>query len=271
MLEVALSPGPEGRRFACLRELCGRDELELGEREPAFVSDLLARLLVDAPGAALAPGRIGDASVGDRDRLVAALYDRCFGDRVECQTRCEACEQAFEVGFSLGEVLDDLAREAGDALAEAPAVGPDAEGFYHLEGGISFRLPTVADERALVTLDPDHRSRTLLARCVRVDGGEPAPDHADTVERAMAARDPVLSLSIPVPCAHCRADQAIDFDVVAFFVAALARERPLLTREIHAIASAYRWSFQEIAGLSRQQRHAHVELIALEREVAAAT
>ena len=74
----------------------------------------------------------------------------------------------------------------------------------------------------------------------------------------MAARNPGASPDIAVPCALCGAPQTIELEIVEFFLAAVARETPLLAREIHALASAYRWSFQEIAGLSRGQRHAQV-------------
>ena len=76
MLEVVLNPIPghegRGRRVAYLRELRGRDELDLAGLDPASLSEMLSNLLVDVPGAAIGPGRLSTASVGDRDLLVAA-------------------------------------------------------------------------------------------------------------------------------------------------------------------------------------------------------
>jgi len=269
MLEVVLNPipGDERRapRVAYLRELRGRDEIELADLDPASLSELLSALLVDVPGAAVGPGRLDTASVGDRDLLVAGLYTRCFGDAVESQVRCTACGGMFEVTFSLAEEIATARRAAEEAAQHAPAAGPDAEGFYRLPSGIAFRLPTVADERELRAMPAERRRPALLARCMRAAG----EGDALAVEQAMAARDPGASLEIVVPCALCRAEQSIELDIVEFFLSAVARETPILAREIHALASAYRWSFQEIAGLSRRQRHAQVELIELEREASA--
>jgi hypothetical protein len=278
MIEVALNPIPGEqagrRRFACLRELRGCDELELGELEPAAVNDLLRRLLVDVPGASITADRLEDARIGDRDCLVAALYTRCFGDGVDSQTRCRSCQRPFEVTFSLAEEIEIVVRDARQAEEREPALGPDGEGYYRLPDGISFRLATVADERRLLALPAAARQEALLALCVRrrpdEDGGAGAVDVA-AVERAMAARDPGVGLNLVVPCALCGVRQSIDFDMVEFFRAAVERERPLLIREIHAIARAYRWSFQDIVELPRRQRHEQVEVIEGEREAMGAS
>jgi hypothetical protein len=283
MLEVALNSQPDeqgrGRRIAYLRELRGRDELQLGDLDPASLNELLSELLVDIPGAAIRPGHLSAASVGDRDLLVAALYTQCFGDNVESQVLCTECGGAFEIRFSLAEEIAIATHAAEETAQREPAVGPDAEGFYRLPIGLSFRLPTVADECELRAVPPKHRREALLARCVRTnEGGAPARAGAEgngdgggaldvpAVERAMAARDPGASPTLAVPCALCRAPQVIDLDIVEFFLATVAREMPLLAREIHSLASTYHWSFQEIASLSRRQRHTQVELIEIERE-----
>jgi hypothetical protein len=226
--------------------------------------------LLDVSGAAIRPGGLDAASVGDRDRLVAALHARCFGDRVESHTRCTACQRAFEIGFSLEEEIATLTRRAREAAQREPVEGPDDEGFYRLPGGALFRLPTVADERRLLAAPAEARAGVLLELCVRTAGDRADIDmdvDVDAVERAMAARDPGVNLALDVPCALCGAPQSFDLDIVQFFLATIARERPLLTREIHSIATAYRWSFHEIVELSRRQRHEHVELIEAEREV----
>jgi len=272
MFEVRLTPGAGGARFAWMRSLSGRDELDLAELTPGALTELLARMVVATPGAALAPGDVANATVADRDRLVAGLYAHAFGDRIESHSDCAACGHAFEVSFSLSDLLQSLDEKARESARRYP---PAADGFYDLGGGISFRLPTVADERALHQLAGAHAGRTsgtLIERCVRREGGD--TDAVDVsmaalekaLEEAMDAVAPLLSMELPARCALCGHTQEIDFDLLDFLLAALARERPLLVREIHALASAYRWSFAEIVSLSREQRRAQVDVITLARE-----
>lgn len=260
-------------RVAYLRDLRGDDELRLADPDFATLDDLLAQLLLEIPGAAFGPGNLSEASVGDRDLLVAALYTQCFGDDVDIEVRCADCGEAFEVRCSLAEEIATMT-EAGEQAFHLKAVaGPDAQGFYQLPGGQSFRLPTVADEQALRRVSPARRRNELLARCVRANreetgAGPVVVDEEDGVllEQAMQALDPGASPTLRVPCAMCRALQAIELDIVELFLSTLAREAPLLAREIHSLASAYHWSLQEIVGLSRRQRHAQVALVEAGRE-----
>jgi hypothetical protein len=255
-----------------MRSLSGRDELDLAALTPGALTDLLARMVVTAPGAALAPGDVANATVADRDRLVAGLYAHAFGDRIECHSDCTDCGRAFEVNFSLPDLLQSLDEKARESARRYP---PAAEGFYDLGGGISFRLPTVADERALHQLagaPAERASGALIERCVRREGGNVDAGEVSTaalqgrLEEAMDAVAPLLSMALPARCALCGHAQEIDFDLLDFLLAALARERPLLVREIHALASAYRWSFAEIVNLPREQRRALVDVITLARE-----
>jgi hypothetical protein len=63
----------------------------------------------------------------------------------------------------------------------------------------------------------------------------------------------------------CGTEQSVHFDIVSFFHAMLARERSLLLREVHRIATAYHWGYQEILRLPRSQRRAFVTLLEAER------
>jgi hypothetical protein len=250
-----------------MRALSGRDELDFAELTPGALTEFLARMLVAVPGAALAPAGVPDATVADRDRLVAGLYAHAFGDQIESRVDCAACAQQFEFGFSLSQLLQNLDERARAGAERFLPAGAGAEGFYELGGGIRFRLPTVADERALAEQRRDGPpGAALLERCVRMDAGPASAIPIEAVETAMEALAPLLSLDLPVRCALCNEAQAIEFDLLAFLRAAFRRERPLLMREIHTLASAYRWSFAEIVGLPREQRRAQVEIITFARE-----
>jgi hypothetical protein len=256
---------------AYLRDLRGDDELRLADSDPVLLDELLSQLLLGIPGASFGPGNLAEASVGDRDLLVAALYTQCFGDNVDLQVQCMDCGESFEVRCSLAEEMAAARDVAEESLRCEPTSGPDAQGFYRLPSGLCFRLPTVADESVLRTLSPGRRREDLLARCVRTNLAEDAgtttaskvltSEEIFAVERAMQARDPGASPTLTVPCALCRAPQSIELDIVELFLATVAREVPLLAREIHSLAKAYHWSLREIVSLSRWQRHAQVALV----------
>ena len=266
MLEVTLRTRSDGPRRVILRELSGTDEM-LGSRSvPGAATEVLERLLVEAPGCAIGPHDAWDMSVGDRDRLIADLHAWTFADLVESRVECTSCGEGFGLSFSLRLLVKEIERDAVETAVELAIEGPDAEGFYVLPEGIRFRLPTPRDERDVSGFAPQRRGEELLRRCCSASEAALAdPGARDRVERALSALAPLISLPVPTRCAICGAEQEANFDIVRYFTSTLARERMLLTREIHALARAYGWGFEEIARLPRSQRHAHVELIEAER------
>ena len=257
VFEVALGPSARGRRVALLRELTGFDELGTEGTHPVAATALIERLLVEAPGA-LGPTELSTLPLGERDRLVAALHARHFGDRVESVVCCSACGKAFAIDFSLQALLASLSE---GTPGERPA-GPDEGGFYAFEDGRSFRLPHTGDERAVRGLSTAAAADELLRRC---SAGAASTENASWLPAAMAVVGPVIDLELPARCSLCRREQAVHFDIVSFFLVSLARERSLLLREVHRLAAAYHWGRNEILGLSRSERRVYVTLVESER------
>jgi hypothetical protein len=259
VLQVTLNPSPTGTRFAFLREPTGEDELGCVDQGAFGATALVGRLLAPAPGGTQ-PAAAG-LSLADRDRLLAALHADCFGDTITSAARCRACERTYEIGFSLRDLMTDL-----DARISRPPQlreGPDEHGVHTLQDGTRFRLPTVEDERTVAGLPADEAVATLLGRCVLE--GKPGGARA-AVEAALEALAPLVGRELPASCPECGVEQTVDFDIVAFFSAALARETPMLLREVHCLARAYGWSYAEIVGLTRSRRRALVALLLGEQE-----
>lgn len=252
MLEVMLTPGLPGARLACLRELCGRDEGLVQGCSTATAASLLARLVVPTP-ASLAPDRVAELAVCDRDRLLAAVHRASFGDHIETRAPCHACGVPFEIDFSLAALEADLAAQA--------TATPDADGSFRLPDGRRFRLPNLADERAISGLAPELAAHTLATRCL-LDG---PPDDPAGVLAAIEGAAPLLDLELSATCPACGVGQSVHFDIQTFLLTALARESEGLAREVHRIAVAYGWSLTEILELPRSQRRLHVELIEADR------
>ena len=260
MLEVVLGREADGARTAFLRDLCGKDEISVAEPRPTAASALVLGLLAEHPRSALGPGIGWNLTIADRDRLVAALYRRCFGERIESVALCSRCNARFEVGFALDDLVASHA-EPRDG-SELGVAGPDADGGYTHSNGARFRLPRIDDERALAGVPADLARKKLVERC---RNGPESGVADEELERIIGLLSPVLDLELDARCAECGSEQRVGFDLVSFFLAALIREQPLLAAEVHRLASYYHWSFDEILALPRDQRRAQVALIEAER------
>lgn len=253
MIEVPLNPGLPDGDWACLRPLAGHDEMVIDGAGIASVTQLLDRLLVQVPGTSVRPGKAWDLAICDRDRLLASVYRRCFGDRIDGTSLCRRCGERFDLGFSLAALIDSHAPNG-----KVEVEGPDREGVFSLENGCRFRLPNSHDQRKVQDLEPQSAVTALLEACVVEATQKPDPDR---LQAAMEQVGPVLAEDLEASCPNCGAEQRVPFDIQSFLLQALAREKPFLTREVHRIAMAYRWSLDEILGLSREERRTYVRHI----------
>jgi hypothetical protein len=233
--------------------LCGHDEAFIHGTGAVESIALLDRLLVEAPGTSVGPGKAKDLAVCDCDRVFAAIYLQYFGERIEGTAPCRDCQEPFESSFSLRDLMASL--EDG---AAAIAMGPDEEGVYTLPDGRRFRLPTAGDQYSVIGLDAEQAVAALLERCV-VEG-DPM-ESIESVEAAMDRVSAVLDHDLEVVCPQCGALQSVRFDIQTYLWQLLAYEKRFLTHEVHLIAMAYGWGYEEILSLTREDRRAFVRLI----------
>jgi len=252
MLCVLLDPGIDGRRRAFLRSLSGADQLAAD----AGALALLDRLLV-AGSRAINPGEAARLPVADRDRLLAAVQRDVFGDRIEADAPCRACNRLFAVAFSLAALIDGQRTQRPEGVD-----GPDDAGHYRL-GEVTFRLPASADLDAAFGLPEGQRRAGLVARCI-LEGADAARE--DEIEAAMAALGPTLDTDIDTTCPHCATRQSVRFAIDRYLLRSLANERRFLLHETHRIARAYGWSHAAIMALPRRDRQEYVRLIDAERQ-----
>lgn len=253
MFQVQLNPGIKGGKWACLRPLCGHDEVLINSTGSVEPVAFLDRLLLEAPGTTVGPKKAKALAVCDCDRLFAAIYLQYFGERIEGTALCRDCNEPFESSFSLRDLMTSL--EDG---AAANAVGPDEEGIYTLPDGRRFRLPTADDQYSVIGLEPEKVAATLLERCM-VEG-DPM-ESPEIIQTAMDDVGPVLDLDLEAVCPKCGAPQSVRFDIQTYVLRALAYEKRFLIHEVHRIAMAYGWGQEEILSLTREDRRAFVRLI----------
>jgi hypothetical protein len=249
----------EPPRDVYLRELAGYDELSTGS-----AVELVDGLLLDRPGAAARPGDARRLTLSEVDRMLAAVYRGLYGDAVVCHVTCPGCRSSYELSFTLSDMWDALTETTPeDEELLAALDGPDGHGVYRL-GSLRFRLPTGEDLAEVVGLGPEASAAALRASCVleqSAGDGRERPGLEATLDRAMALVGPTLDTDLDGVCPECSAEQAVPFRIDEFLFAALRRERALLTREVHELARAYRWSRHEILEMPRRERRQHAGLV----------
>lgn len=230
-----------GRGSVWVRELCGGDELGLGGTDTASLLEWLDGLLVARPDALIQPGEAAALSVGERDRLVATLYSRIYGPQIQGTLRCQACDERFEMDFSLDLLVSSLFADIPEPTVPGRRV----------------RYPDGADELAIRGLSVAEAEKLLARRCTL--DGEPGADEAAILAALAAA--PVLDVDLDAACHECQHVNVVRFSAQEFFLRALERDRRRLPTEVHLIARAYGWALSEILTLTRSQRYAFVGLL----------
>lgn len=254
---VALDLQP-GSAWAAVRELAGQDEQAVQDTSTLTAIRLLDRLLVDDPTTDIRPGDAVHLTASDRDRLLAAVYVRTYGPRIESTVRCQVCGERFDMDFMPLDLLSALT----DA-AQAAEIIRHEDGTLELADGPRFRAPTGEDELAVWRLSPKEAQQQLIERCLYE--GDLA-ENLDAVQAELDVVAPLLDLDLGARCAECGAEQLVHFELQGYLLGSLIAEHDRRLWEIHQLARAYGWSLHEILELPRSERRTYVALV--EREAA---
>ena len=229
-----------------VRALRGDDEESIDTTETAQAIALVDRLLVAVQGAAHGPGDAHRMTPAERDRVLAAVFQRELGARVRSTPACPACGKGFEVDFELDSLLASLAPDRAELRVEA-------DGSLSLPDGTRFRLPCGDDE--LAALGEARPAEALLARCHL--GGPTAPEALSAV---MDRAAPLLDAELDATCPECGHRHAVRFELQAFFLGTFIAERRQRVAEVQQLARAFGWSLTEILSMTRAQRRMHVAM-----------
>ena len=153
-----------GCHTAVLREITGIVEQQVSGTTTVDTIQLLERLIVEIPGS-LQRDDLVQLTAYDRDRLLAAIYSRIYGDRVDSSVICEACGEAFDLNFKLADLMDTLRSSSDTKLIET-----QTDNSFLLPEGIHFRLPTAEDEFSVTGMSQEDAESLLLQRCLMIYG-----------------------------------------------------------------------------------------------------
>ena len=245
-----------GSPWAALRELCGADEQSVSGTGAVDAIRLVDRLLVQTPGTGIGPGNAKKLTTADRDRLLAAIYTHTYGACIKSTVDCHKCKAAFDLDFSLEELVDHLYANTDNVNLEK-----DADGMFKLAGGPGFRLPTGEDEYRVLGLPAEKAEAELLARCIKNTGTKGKQKKLQDTMKALA---PIVDIDMNAQCPQCQYNQKVHFDIQFYLLSSIIQERNRVNREIHCLAYAYGWGLQEILHLPRGSRKTLVRLIEAE-------
>lgn len=221
-------------------ELRGIDEMAVRGTGTVDAIALLDSVLGPAGAGRLPTAGAADLTSAERDDLLVAALARTYGPTISSTVGCGSCGEPFDLDFS----LPDLVKSAGAQTSPLP-------------GGV--RLPTGADELAVMGLTADRAEAVLVERCV----GEGADRMA-----ALAAIEPsgrLVDIELDAACPECGERQPVTFDVQTYLLTTLTQDRARLVGEVHLLASAYGWHLAEILSLPRSDRRRYAALVDADR------
>jgi hypothetical protein len=197
------------------------------------------------------------ASIGERDSYLLRLRNDIFGSQLEAIARCSRCGERLHINFDSQNIHESQ---------PADAVHNFSLELSHYK--LDCRVPTSAD-LIEIARDEENGREKLLRLCVdaRHTNGEaldPASLPADLLQEVMsrmAAADPQAEIRVDLACPACSQGEAVIFDIVSFLWREIDDWAQRVLMEIHALASAYGWSEQEILGLTAMRRRFYMEML----------
>jgi hypothetical protein len=211
--------------------------------------DAVRRALVLACAAGADPASVAELSVGQREELVLALREQCFGTTFESVITCPSCRQELELELT----IDDVRAARPDGARSVRAAGFD----------LAFRLITSADLLAVgATADP---RRALLRRVVvdaTVDVDELPADVLDALVGALSTQDPQADVRVHLDCVACGHEWTSPFDVADHLWAELDAYARRLIYDVHVLACAYGWSEADVLAVDPGRRQCYLDLVA---------
>jgi hypothetical protein len=184
-------------------------------------------------------------SIARRDLALFELRAQVFGDSLDAVVRCPSCDEQLEMEFALSRIRP------------VEGVPPEADRTEVLVGDrpVACRLPNTEDLIAASACGDVAAARdALLARCIGVEDLEMR-------EQAAALLVSPADVQLNLTCPSCSHEWRTPFDIASFVWRELDEWAQRTLHDIHAIASAYGWTEEQILQLSARRRQTYVEMI----------
>lgn len=194
-------------------------------------------------------------SIGERDRRLLALREAIFGSHMTGLVSCLQCGEQLELELATHELL----RAPSDA----------ALSLHGHDHDVQLRLPDSRDLLAVAQVEEDVAPALLLERCLvyaRVGGQTVDAAHLPVslvaeAAQCLAEADPHADLRFTLTCPACSVQWAAPLDITAYLWTEIDAWAARALAGVHALASAYGWSENEILGLSPARRQSYLQMV----------
>lgn len=242
-----------------MRGLTTAELLDIWERGLCQEPAARALSLLAAAYPEMSPRHLAALSIGQRDARLVALREALFGSDVEALVPCPQCGERLELNFSTADLL------------ATPELEPETEVTLSV-AGYHLRLRTPNSQDLLEAgnqSDLAQSRRQILRRCLlSVNRGDAPAELAnlsaeigEAVAQKLAEIDPLANIQMNISCSVCKHAWQAVFDIVSFFWTELEAWAGRMLQEVHALASAYGWSEQEILALSPMRRQVYLGML----------
>ncbi len=217
-----------------------------------------ALLLLVAAHPESTPAELAALSIGERDRRLLQLRQRCFGARLANTAVCPRCAERLEWENSVADLFAPAPRGKSTA---SPA-------DFHIDDyHIYFRLPNSLDIARV--MGHSDAQTALIERCIaRAErtGTDCAPEHLppaviEATGDKIAALDPQAQITIDLTCPACSHEWPLLFDIAGFLWAELNAWAERMLHSVHRLARGYGWSEREILDLSPVRRQLYLGML----------
>jgi hypothetical protein len=237
-----------------MRALTDSDLLDVWERGLSQLPLLRASSLLATAFPEFSADERETLTIGRRDGLLLSLRERTFGPAVNAMAVCDQCQQPVELNFRIDDIRVEPQPSAGEMEVSI--------GEYQLR----VRLPNSRDLAAVMA--ESHPAEVLFARCLSqaMAGGDAvtaAGLPVDIVEQAIAAiaqADAQADIRLAIECPTCGRRRQVPFDILSFFWREIEEYAIRTLREVHALATAYGWTEDQILALSPRRRRCYLEM-----------
>lgn len=205
------------------------------------------------------PAALAGLTIGQRDACLLTLREWTFGSEMSSVLTCPGCGRRLELTFDVAEIRVEAPADPGQPASLA------REGY-----DVQFRSPDSTDLAVVAgESDPLRLRERLLERCLLVahHDGEPVsadrlpPGIVDAVVEGIAQADPQADVELAVSCASCGHPWRTIFDIASFFWSEIDLWAGRILREVHTLASTYRWTERDILALSPRRRQLYLEMV----------